>query len=272
MAYYPVQVEKIARALRDARRANSARRRVRGELRRRGAASSSTSSSRTAARCAPSARAPRPTGERAGLHPAGRGVGRRDASPTASAMVDSPAYRLNHEEVIKALEEGIASREPDADRGVPDETAHVKALIFEQQIVEDGKLEGLGDDRRAAGADACCVAAGTTPNITYEKERRARSSSTRRRSSSSRTRPRRTATAASTLDAGSPTASSPRTTTDGRFVTLLRRQPPALRRQRRQGDGLGEGRLSARRRAVRARARGARPGGAAASATRRGRR
>ena len=30
---------------------------------------------------------------------------------------------------------------------------------------------------------------------------------------------------------------------------LLRRQPSALRRQRRQGDGLGEGRLSARRRA-----------------------
>ena len=48
--------------------------------------------------------------------------------------------------------------------------------------------------------------------------------------------------------AGRRTASSPRTTHDGRFVTLLRRQPPALRRQRRQGDGVGEGRLSARRR------------------------
>ena len=59
-------------------------------------------------------------------------------------------------------------------------------------------------------------------------------------------RGRRTATAE--LSASRPTPNGFFTSydTDGRFVTLLRRQPPALRRQRRQGDGVGEGRLSAR--------------------------
>ena len=65
----------------------------------------------------------------------------------------------------------------------------------------------------------------------------------------------RTATARSHRDARSPTASSRRTTHERPVRHLLRRQPSALRRQRRQGDGLGEGRLSAGGRAVRERAR-----------------
>ena len=46
------------------------------------------------------------------------------------------------------------------------------------------------------------------------------------------------------------TASSRATRTDGHDRVLLRRQPPVLRGQRRQGDGEREGRLPARRRAL----------------------
>jgi NADPH-dependent glutamate synthase beta subunit-like oxidoreductase/NAD(P)H-flavin reductase len=76
-------------------------------------------------------------------------------------MVDAPAYRLNHEEVTKALEEGIAFAERLSPiEVVPDEHGHVKAVIFDR---EGGRLE--------LPARAVLVAAGTSPNITYEKER-----------------------------------------------------------------------------------------------------
>jgi NADPH-dependent glutamate synthase beta subunit-like oxidoreductase/NAD(P)H-flavin reductase len=75
-------------------------------------------------------------------------------------MVDSPAYRLNHEEVIKALEEGISFVENlNPEEAIVDEYNHVRAMRFS----------------RAGGhvdlpARSVLVAAGTTPNITYEKE------------------------------------------------------------------------------------------------------
>ena len=46
-------------------------------------------------------------------------------------MVDSPAYRLNHEEIIKALEEGITFAENlNPVEAVPDESGLVKSVIF----------------------------------------------------------------------------------------------------------------------------------------------
>ena len=46
-------------------------------------------------------------------------------------MVDSPAYRLNHEEVIKALEEGITFAENlNPIEAAPDEHGAVRAMIF----------------------------------------------------------------------------------------------------------------------------------------------
>ena len=76
-------------------------------------------------------------------------------------MVDAPAYRLNHEEVIKALEEGISFAENlNPVEAVPDAQGHVQAVIFDR---EQGQVE--------LPARAVLVAAGTTPNITYEKER-----------------------------------------------------------------------------------------------------
>ena len=75
-------------------------------------------------------------------------------------MVDSPAYRLNHEEVVKALEEGIWFAENmDPKEIISDEHDHVRAMIFQ-----------AGDRTVEVPARTVLVAAGTTPNITYEKE------------------------------------------------------------------------------------------------------
>ncbi len=86
------------------------------------------------------------------------------------SMLDSPAYRLNHEEVIKSLEEGIAYAENLSPvEALSDEFAHVKAVLFEKQIVEDGRWKDSGN---IAEIPARCVmvAAGTSPNVIYEKE------------------------------------------------------------------------------------------------------
>ena len=75
-------------------------------------------------------------------------------------MVDSPAYRLNHEEVIKALEEGISFVENlSPEEAIVDEYNQVRAVRF------------VGKNREVElPARAVLVAAGTTPNIAYEKE------------------------------------------------------------------------------------------------------
>ena len=77
-------------------------------------------------------------------------------------MEESPAYRLNHEEVIKALEEGITFIEDlDPVEAVPDADGKLTAVRFRR--LPGGEIVELP-------ARACLVAAGTTPNITYEKE------------------------------------------------------------------------------------------------------
>jgi NAD(P)H-flavin reductase len=86
------------------------------------------------------------------------------------SMLDSPAYRLNHEEVVKSLEEGIFYKENLSPvEAVADEYGHVKALLFEKQIVEDGRWKDSGTIVEMA-ARSVMVAAGTSPNIIYEKE------------------------------------------------------------------------------------------------------
>jgi NADPH-dependent glutamate synthase beta subunit-like oxidoreductase/NAD(P)H-flavin reductase len=76
-------------------------------------------------------------------------------------MHDSPAYRLNHEEVAKSLEEGIRYAEHLSPvEAVLDEHAHVQALRFRRN---DGSIVEMP-------ALTVCVAAGTSPNVIYEKE------------------------------------------------------------------------------------------------------
>ncbi|HEX8246639.1 MAG TPA: FAD-dependent oxidoreductase [Pyrinomonadaceae bacterium] len=87
-------------------------------------------------------------------------------------LQDSPAYRLNHEEVQKALEEGIEFVElMNPVEAVPDEYGAVKALVFDRvnYDAESRKFENSGEMVEFP-ARTVCVAAGTSPNVIYEKE------------------------------------------------------------------------------------------------------
>ena len=87
------------------------------------------------------------------------------------SLLDSPAYRLNYEEVIKAFEEGIAYAENLSPvEALNDEWGHVRALVFAKQTVEDGRWKDSGATVELA-ARSVMVAAGTSPNVIYEKER-----------------------------------------------------------------------------------------------------
>jgi NADPH-dependent glutamate synthase beta subunit-like oxidoreductase/NAD(P)H-flavin reductase len=84
-------------------------------------------------------------------------------------LVDAPAYLLNHEEVTKAFEEGIVFAEnlnPIA--AVPDEHGAVAAMVFAR---EGQAAPNVDAPTVTLPARAVLVAAGTTPNVTYEKER-----------------------------------------------------------------------------------------------------
>ncbi|MBI1804243.1 MAG: FAD-dependent oxidoreductase [Ignavibacteria bacterium] len=86
------------------------------------------------------------------------------------SLVDSPAYRLNHEEVIKSLEEGISFVEKMSPiEAVPDDAGAVKEMIFERLAIVDGKWKSTGEASRIP-ARSVMVAAGTVPNIMYERE------------------------------------------------------------------------------------------------------
>jgi len=76
-------------------------------------------------------------------------------------MVDCPAYRLNHEEVIKALEEGIGFIENvNPTEAVRDKYGAVEAMKFQRANKEEVTLP----------ARSVMVAAGTSPNTIYERE------------------------------------------------------------------------------------------------------
>jgi NADPH-dependent glutamate synthase beta subunit-like oxidoreductase/NAD(P)H-flavin reductase len=76
-------------------------------------------------------------------------------------LESSPAYRLNHEEVIKSLEEGVRYVEHMAPvAAVLDDRGHVQAITFKR---DGGATVDLP-------ARTVCVAAGTSPNVIYEKE------------------------------------------------------------------------------------------------------
>lgn len=110
------------------------------------------------------------------------------------SIQDAPAYRLNHEEIIKALEEGITYVEClDPKEAIPNKYGSVSGVRFEimkKTSVESqspGELAKNGgqakdgerhkDEWKGTGefitlpAKTVLVAAGTTPNIIYEKER-----------------------------------------------------------------------------------------------------
>ncbi len=85
-------------------------------------------------------------------------------------LVDSPAYRLNHEEVVKALEEGIAFAENlNPVEAVPDARGALQAVMFKRETAQGLGLKAQAD-LVTLPARTMLVAAGTSPNVTCEKE------------------------------------------------------------------------------------------------------
>jgi NADPH-dependent glutamate synthase beta subunit-like oxidoreductase/NAD(P)H-flavin reductase len=85
-------------------------------------------------------------------------------------LQDSPAYRLNHEEVIKSLEEGIRFAECLSPvECIPDAFGAVAELRCEYQVQENGRWKSTGRFVTLP-ARAVMIAAGTHPNTTYNRE------------------------------------------------------------------------------------------------------
>jgi NADPH-dependent glutamate synthase beta subunit-like oxidoreductase/NAD(P)H-flavin reductase len=91
------------------------------------------------------------------------------------ALKDSPAYRLNHEEITKFHEEGVRFIEKLSPLAcIPDEQGALAAVEFERHepTGEDGNVAWKATGEHVTlPARSLFVAAGTQPNITYEHER-----------------------------------------------------------------------------------------------------
>jgi len=85
-------------------------------------------------------------------------------------LIDSPAYTLNHEEVHRALEEGVVFAEGLTPRAVRvDRYGHVRALsVSVQARGEDGKWTETGTSELPART--LLIAAGTQPNTVLARE------------------------------------------------------------------------------------------------------
>ena len=160
IAYYPLQVEKTLDRYEALAATDRRRRRAPDRSTPRNAASSTSSSTHGRAVRAERARAAA-AGEAPDFVPLVRQWGGVTLA-YRKRMQDSPAYRLNHEEVIKALEEGITFAENlEPVEAVPDALGHVQR----RSIFKHGRRA-----RRTLPARTVLVAAGTSPNVTYEKE------------------------------------------------------------------------------------------------------
>lgn len=91
-------------------------------------------------------------------------------------LIESPAYRLNHEEVIEALSEGIYFAENLVPlEAVANKYGAVEELKFEvQKMATDPETNTVkfkpSGEIKSLKAKSVMVAAGTSPNIIYEKE------------------------------------------------------------------------------------------------------
>ena len=87
-------------------------------------------------------------------------------------LIDAPSYTLNHEEVAKALEEGVRFAECLApEEVVVDATGTASALVLERQTFDagTGKLSPTGE-KVTLPARSILVAAGTQPNTVLARE------------------------------------------------------------------------------------------------------
>jgi NADPH-dependent glutamate synthase beta subunit-like oxidoreductase/NAD(P)H-flavin reductase len=86
-------------------------------------------------------------------------------------MIDSPSYTLNHEEIEKAMEEGMRFAELLSPVAVEiDQYGHAKALKLSRQAIgEGGKIKASGEEVMLP-ARSILIAAGTTPNTVLARE------------------------------------------------------------------------------------------------------
>ena len=125
--------------------------------------------------------------------------------------------------------------------------AHVRA-----SSMQASRRQWTGSAIVELPARTVCVAAGTSPNVTYEKEYPGTFQLDEWRQFFQRPRREGGRRGHGLVVEPSPRPSEGFFTSydDGKTRLVLRRQPPALRRQRGEGDGEREGRLPARRRAL----------------------
>jgi len=85
------------------------------------------------------------------------------------SMNDAPAYRQNHEEIAKALEEGIALAEGMSPVGAePDAFGHLHTVEFDKLALQDGRWSSVG--HVTVPLRNLYIAAGTSPNTIYQSE------------------------------------------------------------------------------------------------------
>lgn len=83
---------------------------------------------------------------------------------------DAPAYRQNHEEIAKALEEGIYLAEGMSPvRAEADAHGHLRAVAFEKLQLIEGRWVPAGQTLEVALRNLY-IAAGTSPNTIYQTE------------------------------------------------------------------------------------------------------
>ena len=169
-------------------------------------------------------------------------------------MIDSPSYTLNHEEVEKALEEGITFAEGLSPTQVEvDVHGHASAVQFAiQTLGEDGQWTATGTTTLAARS--LLVAAGTQPNTVLAREDAAHFRARRKILPGLRRERRAGEARARNLQAATRRGSAAPPARRA-LHQLLRRPAPLIFRQRRESHGRGQAGISGRqRRACTARA------------------
>ncbi len=157
-------------------------------------------------------------------------------------LQDSPAYRLNHEEVIKSLEEGIRFAERlNPVECIPDAYGAVAEIRCEYQVQKDGRWQSSGEFVTLP-ARAVMIAAGTHPNTTYNREHPGTFQLDDKGEFYRGHKFQDTGGAKQLVPAGrSEIGFFTSYEQTGPLRHLLRRQSPPLCRQRGQGDGLRQG-------------------------------
>ena len=86
-------------------------------------------------------------------------------------LIDAPSYILNHEEIIKAMQEGIRFSELLSPSSIQiDQYAHTEAITLQRTRINEKEEIELTDEQVLLPARSIIVAAGTKPNVVLHEE------------------------------------------------------------------------------------------------------